>query len=71
MNEQKKYKCKECGKEYKHRQNLHRHIKMKHTTNTSATFPHFSTIIPQNSTKMITCEKCNKTFSSLLFINSP
>lgn len=33
MDSLKKYLCKDCGKEYKHRQNLYRHIKFKHNDN--------------------------------------
>lgn len=65
MDSSKKYLCKDCGKEYKHRQSLRNHIKTKHSSNKSIDFPHFSTIIPQNSTKILTCEKCNKTFSRI------
>ena len=65
MDEQKRYKCKDCGKEYKHRQSLRNHIKLKHSSIKNTTFPHFSTINPQNSTKILTCEKCNKTFSRI------
>ena len=65
MDMQKRYKCKECGKDYKHRQSLRNHIKLKHSSIKNTIFPHFSTIIPQNSTKILTCEKCNKTFSRI------
>jgi hypothetical protein len=40
-------------------------MKLKHSSNETTTFPHFSTIIPQKHTKILTCEKCNKTFSRI------
>ena len=41
MNELKKYSCNICGKEYKHRQSLRNHMKLKHLEK-DATFPTFS-----------------------------
>jgi len=75
MNELKKYSCNICGKEYKHRQSLRNHMKLKHTEK-DATFPTFSnpTYTPnttqiqpkiQHNTTNIqhTCKYCNKVFA--------
>ena len=71
MNELKKYSCNICGKEYKHRQSLRNHMKLKHTEK-DATFPTFSKPnttqiqpkIQHNTTNIQhTCKYCNKVFA--------
>ena len=62
MEKQKTYLCKECGKEYKHRQNLSRHMKLKHQYTPKPPKIYHSCIQkpPQND---YICRYCNKCFS--------
>ena len=75
MNELKKYSCNICGKEYKHRQSLRNHMKLKHTEK-DATFPTFSKPVytqnipqiyhqdtPNVSKKGLQCKYCDKVFA--------
>lgn len=69
MNELKKYSCNICGKEYKHRQSLRNHMKLKHPEK-NTTFPTFSkSKVSLNNTKsksivsqIYQCKYCDKVY---------
>jgi phage FluMu protein Com len=73
MDNQKKYICKDCGREYKHRQNLHRHTKSKHTinhctSNISNVYQKYTHLVSDNDYKNdykidYNCKYCDKVFS--------
>ena len=59
------YSCKHCNKEYRHRQSLHNHIKLKHISNHSIInipkiYQYYTPKPPEND---INCKYCNKSFS--------
>ena len=59
MAELYKFKCKNCNKRYKHRQNLYRHVRLKHSDTKNDIKNNTTQIINSN---LNICKYCDKVF---------